>query len=252
MMNISGVVPGALTVAGATAIGAGGVFVLKRLSGLLHATIVAGCAGMMTFCAVEMMIEAHSLAGHRVAFTSLLVGLAVFALLDRLLPHAHLALVGAELPPVKRKAALLISAMTLHNIPEGFAVAAAFADSVSLGWLVTLCIASQDIPEGLVVAAPIACHGAPAWRCFLWGLFSGLVEAAAAIGGFLFLRAVTAVTPAALGFSAGTMAYVTFFELLPDAFRVERRQRVMLAFVIGCAVAFGMAILAGRYTSFST
>jgi ZIP family zinc transporter len=216
------------------------------MAAALHATVVAGCAGMMAFCAFEMLIESHGLAGHRLAFTSMLAGVGFFAVLDQILPHAHLALAGAEMPAVKRKAALLIGAMTLHNIPEGFAVAAAFADSASLGWLVTLCIAFQDVPEGLVVAAPVACQGVPARRCFLWGVWSGLVEAAAAIGGFVFLRTVCSVTPAALGFSAGTMAYVTFFELLPDAFRTENRRRVLAAFVAGLAIAYGLAVLAGR------
>ena len=246
MTNNSDVVLGALTVALATALGAGAVFLLKRITAGLHATIVAGCAGMMAFCSIEMVIEAHALAGHRIAFVSLLVGLAGFALLDRLLPHAHLALAGADMPPVKRKAVMLIGAMTLHNIPEGFAVAAAFADSSSLGWLVTLCIALQDIPEGFLVAAPVACYGAPARRCFLWGLLSGLVEAAAAMGGFLFLRAVKAMTPAGLGFSAGAMAYVTFFELLPDALTAGRRRKALAAFIAGFAIACGLAALAGR------
>ena len=229
----------------ATTSGAGAVFALKRIGSVVYAAIVAVCAGMMGFSAVEMMIQSHTLAGHRVAFGSLLVGMVAFSVLDRLLPHAHMALLGSEIPNARRKTALLVGSMTLHNIPEGFAVASAFAGGPSLGWLVTLSIALQDIPEGLIVAAPIASHGVRASRCFACGFVSGLAEFLAAIGGFLFLSTIRTAAPWALGFSAGTMTYVVFFELLPDAVQNQNRGLTLAAFISGVAVAYGLSALLG-------
>jgi ZIP family zinc transporter len=229
----------------ATTSGAGAVFALKRIGNRAYATIVALCAGMMSVSALEMLIQSHALAGHRVAYGGLLMGMATFWIMDRLLPHAHMALLGSEIPHARRKTALLVGSMTLHNIPEGFAVASAFTGGASLGWLVTLCIALQDIPEGLMVAAPIASHGVPAHRCFVWGLVSGLAEFIAAIGGFLFLSTLGAAAPWALGFSAGTMTYVVFFELLPDAVKDENRRMTLGAFIAGVAMAYGLSALLG-------
>jgi len=229
----------------ATALGAGAVFAFNRIGSALYAAMLALCAGMMTFSAVEMVTVSHAEAGHRIAFATFVMGMAVFCLLDRLLPHAHATLLGAEMPHAKRKATLLVSSMTLHNIPEGFAVAAAFAGSSSLGWLVTTCIALQDIPEGLVVAGPIACQGVPLRRCFLWGLFSGFAELAAALCGFWLLSAASRITPWAIGFAAGTMSYVVLFELLPDAVRNENRRQALAAFVGGVALAFGLSAIFG-------
>jgi zinc transporter, ZIP family len=244
-MNFSQLLLAASVVMMATALGAGAVFVFKRIGNTFYATIVSVCAGVMGFSALEMITQSHALAGHRVAFASFLVGLATFCVLDRLLPHAHLALLGSEMPDARRKTALLVGSMTLHNIPEGLAVASAFAASPSLGWLVTLSIALQDIPEGLVVAAPVACQGVPARQCFLWGLFSGLAEFLAAIGGFLFLSTIRTAAPLALGFSAGTMTYVVFFELVPDAIKSENRRLALAAFIAGVAVAYGLSTLLG-------
>ena len=244
-MSFSQLLLAALLIMLATTSGASAVFALKWIGSMFYGTIVAVCAGMMGFSAIEMMIQSHALAGHRIAFGSLLAGVAAFCILDRLLPHAHMAVLGSKMPGSRRKTALLVGSMTLHNIPEGFAVASAFAGGPSLGWLVTLTIALQDIPEGLIVAAPIASQGVPAHRCFVYGLFSGLAEFLAAIGGFFFLSTLNTAAPWALGFSAGTMTYVVFFELLPDAIGTQDLRLTLTAFVSGLAVAYGLSMLLG-------
>lgn len=244
-MDFMGLFLGACTVLIATTLGAAGVLAFKRIDGRFYATLVAFCAGVMGFSALEMIGESHALLGHRMALASLLVGMITFLILDKLLPHAHMVLTGNEMPNAKRKVALLVGTITIHNIPEGFAIASAFATSPSLGWLVTLSIALQDIPEGLIVAAPLACYGVTTKRSFLWGAFSGAVEFIAAIGGFLFLRVVSSATPLALGFSGGAMTYMILSELLPDAMQAESRYAALAAFITGIAAAYGLAALIG-------
>lgn len=234
---------GACTVLLATTLGAAGILAFKNKGSTFYATLLAFCAGVMGFSAYEMIVQSHALAGHRLALASLIVGMLVFLALDKIMPHVHMALTGNEMSGPKRKVALLIGTIILHNIPEGFAVASAFASSTSLGWLVTLSIALQDIPEGLIVAAPMACYGVTTRRSFLWGMFSGVVEFVAAIGGFLILRVISQATPLALGFSAGAMTYVVLGELLPDAFRAESRVAALGAFIAGIAVIYGLSLL---------
>jgi zinc transporter, ZIP family len=244
-MNFTEVFLGACTALLATTLGASGVLAFKRIQPRSYATVVAFCAGMMGFSALEMIDESHALSGHHLALASLLSGMVVFLVVDKLLPHAHLILTGVEMPSAKRKVALLVGTITIHNIPEGLAIASAFATSSTLGWLVTLSISLQDIPEGLIVSAPVACYGVSTQRSFLWGVLSGVVEFAAAIAGFLLLRVVSWATPLALGFSGGAMAYVILSELLPDAMLAESRYAALTAFVIGLVTAYGFAVLIG-------
>lgn len=244
-MGFTRVLLGAGVVLAATSLGAAGVLAFRRISKHVFALIVAFCAGVMSFSALEMIDEAHALAGHRVAIAGILLGVISFLAVDKLLPHAHLALTGAKMHDAKRKVALLVGTITLHNIPEGFAVAAAFSGSPSLGWLITLTIALQDIPEGLLVSAPIAAYGVATRHSFAWGVFSGLVEFTAAIAGFLLLSQVKAATPWALGFSGGAMSYVVLSELLPDAMQAESRTIALGALVGGFAFAYGFGALLG-------
>jgi ZIP family zinc transporter len=230
----------------ATTLGAAGVIVFNRPNGRMEALIMAFSAGMMAFSAFEMVNESHSLAGHRMALAALVAGLLVLLSLDRTLPHAHLFFLGNDMPSAKKKAALLAGTITLHNIPEGIAIASAFAASVPLGWLVAISIALQDIPEGLIVAAPLACYGLSKRRSFFWGAFTGLVEMLAAVVAFFVLRTATAALPLALAFSGGAMTYVVLFELLPDALRARHRPLVAAAVVTGVALAYAFSLLLGK------
>lgn len=242
-MDFTNLLMGAGMVFLATCTGAAGVLVFKRIDCRVYSAIIAFCAGVMVFSALEMVIQSYSSAGQAATFASLIAGMLAFLAVEKLLPHAHIMLKKKEITNSKKKVALIAGTITLHNVPEGFAIASAFASSSPLGWLVTTSMALQDIPEGAVVSVPIACYGATTRRSFLLGVFSGAVEAAAAVFGFVFLSAVTALIPFALAFSGGAMAYVAFFELLPDAAKGAPARSVALWSIAGIAAAFCMATL---------
>lgn len=230
---------GALLAFAATAAGAALVLHNSRLGRGACAGIMAFSSGVMGLAAVEMFLQSHAASGDSAALAGLALGLVAFVVLDRILPHAHNFMKkGAKLPPKKKKAALLAGTITLHNIPEGFAIASAFATSPPLGWLVAVSIAVQDFPEGFIVSAPLCAYKVKSKSSFFCGAFSGFVEFMAAIVGFLFLSTMQAIAPFALAFSAGAMAYVTAFELLPDAFSVKGKILPTAAFFAGVAATF--------------
>jgi ZIP family zinc transporter len=150
----------------------------------------------------------------------------------------------SELSHTKRKAALVAGIITLHNVPEGFAIASAFAGSTQLGWLVAASMALQDIPEGLLVAAPLAVYGVGRERSFKYAFFSGVAEAGAAVIAFSALSLATALVPAALAFSSGAMGYLVLAELVPDAFK-RKPHAATAVFIAGAAAAFAIATLLG-------
>jgi zinc transporter, ZIP family len=243
--NVIAVLLGAGMAMLATVLGAAGVFFTERVPITLLHPILAFSAGMMAMSAVEMLNESHALAGHGLGSIGLVVGMVVLVLLAKALPHAHMILLKSDLPSAKKKAAILAGTITLHNIPEGFAIASAFADSSSLGWIVAVSIALQDIPEGLIISMPAVCYGTTRGRSFFYGSFSGVVEFVAAIVGYFFLSALSKAMPFALGFSGGAMLYVVLFELLPDVMRGKGRHKGAVAFVAGIAAAYLLTMLIG-------
>lgn len=226
----------------ATCLGAAGVFAFRKIDCRLYSAIIALCAGVMAFSAAEMLWQSQRGSGLPVTLTGMAAGVLIFLAIERTLPHLHLLIRRRRIEDGKKKAAMMVGTITLHNIPEGFAIAAAYAASPALGWLVAGSIALQDVPEGLVVSVPAACCGVGMRRSFFWGALSGVVEMAAAVAGFAFLSIVAPAIPFALAFSGGAMAYVSLFELLPDTLRDGEKLQSALLFFAGIALAALLAV----------
>ena len=117
---------------------------------------------------------------------------------------------------------LLLSAITLHNIPEGMAVGLAFAlaaDGEGLAGAAALAlgIGVQNFPEGAAVALPLYQSGQSKLRAFVTGVLSGAVEPLFGVLVVLAAARVHALMPWLLSFAAGAMLYVVVEELLPRA-----------------------------------
>jgi len=227
----------------ATSIGALLIIPFRKLCVTACSSIMAFSAGVMAYATLEMLFESRVNGGDAALVLGVLAGFVALLAVERALPHVHRIVRKSEMEHGKRKVALLVGTITIHNIPEGLAIAAAFATNPSLGWLVASSIAIQDLPEGFVASAPLALYGVRTSHSVLWGIFSGVVEFAAAIIGFFFLSQISGAIPFALSFSAGAMGYVVFFELLPDAFKENKKLVPALSFASGVAGAFLLAKL---------
>jgi len=226
----------------ATSLGALLIFPFRKLCVTFYPSIMAFSAGVMAYTTFEMLSESRAHGGDAALAWGVLAGFAAFLAIERALPHVHRIVRKGDMEHGKRKAALLAGTITIHNVPEGLAIAAAFATEPSLGWLVAASIAIQDLPEGFVASAPLALYGVRTSHSALWGIFSGVVEFAAAIIGFFVLAHITAFVPFALSFSAGAMGYVILFEMLPDSFREKKKLAPALSFALGVA---GAILLSG-------
>ena len=123
-----------------------------------------------------------------------------------------------------RRRAMLLSAVTLHNIPEGMAVGLAFAaaagkESAALAAAaaVALGIGVQNIPEGAAIALPLRQGGFSVRRSFALGAASGAVEPVFGVIAALMISAASGLMPGLMAFSAGAMMWVVFSEMLPES-----------------------------------
>ncbi|XP_056362208.1 zinc transporter ZIP11 isoform X2 [Oenanthe melanoleuca] len=123
-----------------------------------------------------------------------------------------------------RRIALLILAVTIHNIPEGLAVGVGFgaigkSESATFQSARNLAIGIgiQNFPEGLAVSLPLRGAGFSTWKAFWYGQLSGLVEPLAGAVGALAVVLAQPLLPYALGFAAGAMVYVVMDDIIPEA-----------------------------------
>ena len=117
---------------------------------------------------------------------------------------------------------MLMTAITLHNIPEGMAVGLAFAlsggtDGLTAAAALALGIGVQNIPEGAAVSLPLRRMGMSRGRAFSMGMLSGAVEPLFGMLTVMAVSGISRIMPWLLGFSAGAMLYVVVCELIPAA-----------------------------------
>ena len=176
-------------------------------------------AGVMTAASVWSLLlpaieraEALALPAWLPAAGGMLLGAAFLAALDEALTHLR----GME----QRRETLLMTAITLHNIPEGMAVGLAFAlagDGAGLAGAAALAlgIGVQNFPEGAAVSLPLAPRGRG--RAFAAGVLSGAVEPVFGVAVVALAAAAQPLMPWLLSAAAGAMLYVTVEELVPQA-----------------------------------
>ena len=164
--------------------------------------------------------------------------LAMGELLPRLSPESFHCAPGHT---SRRRTAMLVLAVTLHNIPEGMAVGVACAlaareeDPAMMASALALAagIGIQNFPEGAAISLPLRQEGMGRGRAFLMGTASGLVEPVFALLTVLAAGTVHALLPWLLSFAAGCMLYVVVEELIPEASPPSGGHSDMLGVMVG-------------------
>jgi zinc transporter ZupT len=139
------------------------------------------------------------------------------------------------------KAVLLVTAITIHNVPEGLAVGVAFAaagsddgfSSFGNALALAIGISFQNIPEGIAVAFPLRKQGMGRLKSWFWGQASAMVFPIGGVIGASISYFVGSLLPYMLGFAAGAMFYVIIHELLPEAFEKKNITLTTYGFLSG-------------------
>lgn len=209
-----------------TALGAGLVFFFSAAPRAHSQRFLLGfSAGVMTAASVWSLLlpaidraEALGLPGWCPAAVGMLAGAVFLAAVEEGLSRLDRRGTAAT----KRQSTLLMTAITLHNIPEGMAVGLAFAlaaggEDFAGAAALALGVGLQNFPEGAAVALPLVREGKDCRAAFLRGVGSGAVEPVFGMAVVLFAAAATPAMPWLLSFAAGAMLYVVVEELVPQA-----------------------------------
>ncbi len=214
----------ALGVGGATVIGSLIGFVFKKMSHKFSDIILAFAAGVMLATAVIGLVIPSLEYGGRFGIITTIAGIFIGAfslnLIDKLVPHLH-RLVGvdneAHSSANLSKVLLFVTAIAIHNLPEGIAAGVGFGSGDTSGAiLIAGGIALQNIPEGMVIIAPMLSAGVTPKKTFICAVFTGLVEVLGTLIGYFAVSVASAILPFALSFAGGTMLYVISDEMIPE------------------------------------
>lgn len=151
-----------------------------------------------------------------------------------------------------KRSILLISAITIHNIPEGMSIGVAFGAIASgvpgmtlIGAvMLAIGIGIQNFPEGAAVSLPLRNEGFSRLKSFLIGQASALVEPISAVIGVVLVLSIRSVLPFLLSFAAGAMITVAARELLPESIQ-ENKNLATLGLIFGFIIMMVLDVALG-------
>ena len=243
----------ALGVGGATVVGALIGFIFRKLSHKFSDTVLSFAAGVMMAAAVlGLILPSLDYGGNwglLITCAGIFVGALCLNLVDKLVPHMH-NMVGADIEAHQNgqlsKVILFVTAIAIHNLPEGIAAGVSFGtDDPSRALLIAGGIALQNIPEGMVVIGPMLAAGVPPRRTFIIGMLTGLVEVVGTLIGYFAVSVASVILPFALAFAGGTMLYVISDEMIPETHAHGNERGATYALLVGFCLMLVMDVLLG-------
>lgn len=243
----------ALGVGGATIIGSLIGFIFKKISHKFSDIVLSFAAGVMLAAAVLGLIIPSLEYGGKFALLITIAGIFAGALclnlIDKLVPHLH-KLVGPETDKHNNanvsKVLLFVTAIAIHNLPEGIAAGVGFGSGdTSRALIIAGGIALQNIPEGMVIIGPMLAAGVSPRKTFICAMITGLIEVVGTLIGYFAVSIASAILPFALAFAGGTMLYVISDEMIPETHAHGSERGATYALLVGFCVMLVTDVLLG-------
>ncbi|NLC16498.1 MAG: zinc transporter ZupT [Clostridiales bacterium] len=243
----------------ATGIGGALAFFTKKTNTKFLAISLGFSAGVMIYVSmVEIFFKAKNaltsalgeFAGYWAVLGGFFGGIALIALIDKLIPQAKnphelrkIEEMEASATPINKQKLLRMGlftalAVTIHNFPEGLATFLSAYQDPKLGVPIAIAIAIHNIPEGIAVSIPVYYATNNRKKAFLYSVLSGISEPIGALIGFgLLLPFINDVVFGAIFAAvAGIMVFISIDELLPSAREYGEAHLSVYGMVAGMAV----------------
>ena len=243
----------ALGVGLSTVIGAIIGFIFKKISHKFSDIVLSFAAGVMLSAAVLGLImpsiEYGGKHGIIITVAGIFAGALCLNLIDRLVPHLH-RLVGTDTESHNNanlsKVLLFVTAIAIHNLPEGIAAGVGFGSGDNTqALLIAGGIALQNVPEGMVIIGPMLAAGVTPRKTFVCAMITGLIEVIGTLIGYFAVTVSAAILPFALAFAGGTMLYVISDEMIPETHAHGSERGATYALLVGFCVMLISDVLLG-------
>ena len=243
----------ALGVGGATVFGSLIGFIFKKLSHRFSDIVLSFAAGVMLAAAVLGLIlpslDYGGKYGLIITVAGIFAGALCLNLIDKLVPHLH-KLVGSDTESHNNaglgKVLLFVTAIAIHNLPEGIAAGVGFGSgNTAEALLIAGGIALQNIPEGMVIIGPMLAVGVSPKKTFVCAMLTGVVEIVGTLIGYFTVTVASAILPFALAFAGGTMLYVISDEMIPETHAHGSERGATYALLVGFCLMLVTDVLLG-------
>lgn len=135
---------------------------------------------------------------------------------------------------IDRKTFVIVTAITLHNLPEGLSVGVSYGTGQdNLGGIIAFAIGLQNAPEGFLVGLYLIQQKISKVKALIIATITGAVEIITAAIGYFLASEVNGLVPYGLSFAAGAMLFVIYKELIPESQEDNHVKFPTYSFVLG-------------------
>lgn len=243
-ISLTGLVTGII----GTGIGGLTAFLPVTLSDRIQSTLLEFTTGIMisTVC-MELLPEGYRTSGFLHTSIGLLLGVVMIIIVDELLRtfYRKNKIQGryGNKNPVMLSGWMMVVAVALHNLPEGFAVGAGFQTGANVGITLSVAILLHDVPEGMAMAIPLRIGRINPFKVFLITILSGFPMGIGAFLGAAFGRISDMFSAICLGIAGGAMLYVSLGELINESRAIYRGRFPLLGNMAGILTGALISIL---------
>lgn len=175
------------------------------------------------------------------------IGGTFFWLVHQRFPHEHFikGVEGEQLVQLKRTW-LFVTAIALHNFPEGLAVGVGFGNgNIDNGLAIATGIGLQNLPEGLVTALALVTENYSKTQALGVALLTGLIEPLGGLLGAGVVSIAQPILPWGMAFAAGAMLFVISDEIIPESHRRGYENEGTLGVILGFIIMMVLDITLG-------
>ncbi|GAB4268980.1 ZIP family metal transporter [Thermincola ferriacetica] len=210
-------------------------------------SLLFGLAGGIMLAVVVMDLIPSSLAYGSIkqALTGFSFGIMLMVSLDILLDLVYRPLTplpGAGKKRLVKMGYLIAIGIALHDLPEGFAIAAGYSAKNRLGLVIATAIGLHNIPEGMATAVPLRMSGVSGKKILAINLLVSLFTPLGTYIGLLLVNISPGLITCLLSLAAGAMAYIVKNEILPES-RKKHPNFATLGAMAGFLLIFALDFL---------
>lgn len=219
-----------------------GIFTLAIKDNLLHKILfclIGFSAGALIGSAfLHILPEALQKTNSTVVFYYLILGIAVFFLMERYLHWRHCHDKDCH---VHAFTYLNLFGEAFHNFIDGIAIAASFIISIKLGVITALAIILHEIPKELGNFGVLIYGGFSRKKALLYNFISALTAMIGAITGYFISDLAHGFSDFIMPLTAGGFIYIAMSDLIPEVHKESNQKRATWAFF---AFLLGIAFMA--------
>jgi zinc and cadmium transporter len=206
----------------------------------IHSLVSYAIGALLGAAFLEVIPEAFAQGDAHTAALSILFGILIFFLLEKLLlwRHSHDAPdSGSHGHDHGRSGALIVVGDTIHNFLDGILIAAAFLQNTQLGIITALAIVAHEIPQEVGDFVILLNSGYSRTKAFCLNVLSSGATVVGGVLGYFVLQVLQGWTPILLGIVAASMIYVAVADLIPGLHRrTDPAGSVVQVLLIGAGV----------------